>query len=107
MSVRSAILIVKSQLKRYCLLISVCIFFKLLLISDNTAISSLCLLTEELVAADDEEDEETDEELESDVDSGARARHSSMVGRVVKGSSWLIMAETFPVVIYMHRSLGL
>ena len=85
-------LFVKSQLKRYCLLISVCIFFKLLLMSANTAISSLCLLTEELDETDDEDDEEPDEELKSDVVSGARARHSSMVGRVVKGSSWSIMA---------------
>ena len=85
-------LFVKSQLKRYCLFISVCIFLKLLLISDNTAISSLCLLTEEFAKVDDEDDEEPEEELESDVVSGARARHSSMVGRVVKGSSWLISA---------------
>ena len=86
-------LFVKSQLKRYCLFISELRCFKLLLISDNTDISSVCLLTEELDEADDEEDEEEpDEELESGVVSGARARHSSMVGRVFKGSSWSIMA---------------
>ena len=56
---------------------------------DSTDISSLCRTAEEVDEADDDEEDDDEELLVSDVTSGARARHSSIVGREFRGSSWL------------------